>query len=176
MFLVKGILHLLFHIVAIPFRLLFGLVKMLVITPIVLVIVIAIGLFGCALLTVPGAEQSLKLPDFVTTIATQLRHLTTSAPQAAQVTCLVRGKSIIVQWSANSSADVKTYKVMRRSVQDISWQRVALVQAMKNTGGVYEYSDNTALHGATYQYAIIAVGSDGNESEMAVSPVQVVAP
>ncbi|HEY3289971.1 MAG TPA: hypothetical protein VGK87_07585, partial [Anaerolineae bacterium] len=158
------------------FHLLFGLVKMLVITPIVLVIVIAIGLFGCALLTVPGADQSLKLPEFVTTIAAQLRHLTTSAPQAAQVTCIVRGKNVIVQWSANSSDDVKTYRVMRRGLQDVAWQRIALVQALKNAGAVYEYGDATASHGATYQYAVVAVGADGIESEMAVSPVQVVAP
>jgi len=176
MFLVKGILHFLLHIVALPFHLLFALVKTLIITPLVLLMMIAIGLFGCVLLTVPGAAQSIQLPTFVTDLSTQIRRITAGVPAATQVTCAVRGKGIVVQWSINGSDDVKWYKVMRKGIQEMAWQRIALAQAGKSAAGLYEYSDTALQHGVTYQYGIVAVSPDGSDGELVVSPVQVVAP
>ena len=180
MFLVKGILHLLLHIIALPFRLLFALVKTLIITPIILLIVIAIGLFGCVLLTVPGAAQSIQLPTFVTDLSTQIHRLTaggTQTTQVVQVTCAVRGKGIVVQWSINSGDGVKWYKVMRKGVQEMTWQRIALAQAGKSAAGLlYEYNDAALQHGVTYQYGIVAVSPDGSDGQLVISPVQVVAP
>ena len=182
MFLVKGILHLLLHIVALPFRLVFALIKTLIITPIVLIMVLAILIFGCVVIAVPGVGSSIKLPGFVTDISTLAQRLTsggspvTHVTHVMQVTSAVRGKGIIVQWSINSGNDVKWYKVMRKGVQDITWQRIALAQAGKSAAGLYEYTDTVLQHGVTYQYGIIAVRPDGNEGELVVSPVQVVAP
>ncbi len=179
MFLVKGILHLLLHIVALPFRRLFALIKYLVITPIVLIMVLALLIFGCAVVVVPGIGSSIKLPGFVTDISTQAQRLVGGGPQVMQVmqvTCAVRGKGIVVQWSINSGDEVKWYKVMRKGVQDMAWQRIALAQAGKSAAGLYEYTDSALQHGATYQYGVIAVRPDNSEGDLVVSPVQVVAP
>jgi hypothetical protein len=179
MFLVKGILHLLVHIVAIPFRLLFELIKYVIITPVVLLLVLAILIFGCVAIAVPDTTSLIKLPGFVTDISTQFQRLTNGwlqAPQATQVTCAVRGKGIVVQWSINSSDEVKWYKVIRKGVLDMAWQRIALVQTGKSAVGLFEYSDTAIQHGTTYQYGIIVVRLDGSEGELVISPVQVVAP
>ena len=185
MFLVKGILHLLMHIVSLPFRLLFALIKTLIITPIVLIVVLALLIFGCAVVAVPGVGSSIKLPGFVTDISTLTQRLTSGGSQVTpvmhvtrvmQVTCAVREKGIVVQWSINSGDEVKWHKVMRKGVQDMAWQRIALAQAGKSASGLYEYTDTLLQHGVTYQYGIIAVRPDGSEGELVVSPVQVVAP
>ena len=179
MFLVKGILHLLVQLLVIPFRLVFALIKTLIITPIVLIVVLALLIFGCAVVAVPGVGSSIKLPGFVTDISTLAQRFTSGGSQVmhvTQVTSAVRGKGIVVQWSINSGDGVKWYKVMRKGVQDITWQRIVLAQAGKSAAGLYEYTDSALQHGATYQYGIIAVWPDGSEGELVVSPVQVVAP
>ena len=183
MFLVKGILHLLVHIVALPFHLLFTLIKYLIITPLVLIMVLAILIFGCAVVAVPGVGSSIHLPVFVTDLSTQLQRITTGGPllappaaQVEQVTCAVRGKGIVVQWSINSSDGVKWYQVMRKGLQEMAWQRIALAQAGKNAAGRFEYTDTALQHGVTYQYGVVAVSLDGSDGQLVESPVQVVAP
>ena len=189
MFLVKGLLHLLVHIISIPFHLVFTLIKYIIITPLVLIMMIAFMLLGCALIAVPGAISSIdvasiRLPDFVTTITSQIQGMTTPASREAasvitQVTCVVHSKSIVVQWSVNhGSTEIKGYKVMRKSVRETVWQSKSALAPSRNSNGAatYEYTDTTATRGATYQYGITVLKVDGSEGEMVVSPVQVVAP
>jgi hypothetical protein len=64
--------------------------------------------------------------------------------------------------------------VLRRPIFDTDWRRIAIVPS--NSSGQYLYGDATAQSGMTYQYGVVAIKPDGTESEVVISPVQVVAP
>ncbi|MCL4504830.1 MAG: hypothetical protein M1434_14140 [Chloroflexi bacterium] len=176
MFVIKGIIHLIWHIVTFPLHLVFALIKYLVITPIVLVIVLAVLIFACVAVAAPGVAPSIQWPGFINDLAASFHQISAPTTQATQVTCAVRGKAIIVEWVGARADAVNSYMVLRKSLADTVWQRIALVRATNNPDGVYQFSDTAPQHGATYLYGIASIRLDGSEGQPVESAVQVVAP
>ncbi len=176
MSLIKGIVHLIWHVVMIPVHLIFALIKYLIITPILLVIVLAGLIFVCVALAVPGVSSSIQLPGFINDLAATFRQAIRPETQATQLKCSVRGNAIILEWAGARAGAVNSYLVLRRSLADTAWQRIALVRATSNADGVYQYSDTALQRGTTYRYAVESIGLDGSPGKLIESTVQVVAP
>ena len=173
---IKGIFHLIWHIVTIPLHLVFVLIKYLVITPVVLVIMLAVVIFACVALVIPGAVPSIQWPGFIADLAASFHQIGAPTTEATQVTCTVRGKAVIVEWVGARADTVNSYMVLRKSLADTAWQRVALVRATNNPDGIYQFSDTALQHGTTYLYGIVSIHLDGTEGQPVASAVQVVAP
>ena len=88
---------------------------------------------------------------------------------------LSRGKYVKYK-SLSAKPTAKGYWKCKASLKRGTYKVRALTQAGKSTAGLYQYTDTALQHGTTYEYGIIAVKTDSSEGEMALSPVQVVAP
>ena len=184
MFLLKGIIHLLWHIVTFPVHLLLALIKWFVITPIVLLVTLALALFLCVAVVFPGSipGPSISVPGIISSLSVPLQHLISpsSSPQLpaqpSQVNSNVHGGAIEVSWVAGGG-NIQWYQVLRKTPQDTTWHRIALITATgNNPDSPYRYDDTELQHGTTYIYAVVAVLANGSESVVVVSPTQIVAP
>jgi hypothetical protein len=180
MHIVHGILHLLWHIVTIPFHLLATVIKIVIIGPLVLIVTLACLVFGCIALVSPSTLSSIHIapPDLLGIATSLLQHTVISTHpngQPAQVTVATHGNAIVVSWAGDPSG-AQWYEVLRSAVSDATWRRIAIVPAASASDGHYQYADTDLQHGVTYRYAITAVTSSGGEGTPVESALQVVAP
>ena len=189
MHIIHGLLHLIWHIVTLPLRILGEIIKMMILGPIAAILVLIVLVLGCLAVFAPWTFSFVHIqpPDVAGWVGAQLSHIElpaisssagpTAQPQAGpiQVTVTVKDKHITVSWSGGQQ-DAQWYQVLRKGVGEKTWRRIAIVPAAQKTDGHYEYADAALEHGATYQYAITEVGPAGGESQPAQGDFQVVAP
>jgi hypothetical protein len=189
MFLFRWVAHGLWTLITLPFHLLAWLIKVFVIGPLVALVFLALLIFACLALLVPGSVRrigaavgaAIPVPHAISELSSRLQVPSGPAPAPAEVTCTVQAQNVLVQWSGQGSANggtggVQWYQVLRKSLQDTTWHRVALISVRDNATGRYAFKDSGLQHGATYMYAVISIAADGSESEKVVSHVQIVAP
>jgi hypothetical protein len=169
-----GIVYLLWHVVMFPVHLVLTIVKYLIVAPIVLLITLALLLFSCVALVTPNALHLIPVPGVINDLSSQVQIVISPKPLPTKVTCNVKDQAVVVTWSGPNSDLVPWYQVLRRPIADSVWRRIAIMPGADS--GQYIYGDNTAQHGVTYQYGVVAILTDGTESEVVISPVQVVAP
>lgn len=174
MYAFHGIFYLLWHVVMFPVHLVITVVKYLIVAPLVMLIALALLLFVCAGLLVPGALHLIPLPGVINDLSSQLQNVVSSSPLPAKVSCDVKDQAVVVTWTGPDKDTAPWYQVLRRPIFDTDWRRIAIVPS--NPSGQYIYGDATAQSGTTYQYGVVAIKPDGSESEVVISPVQVVAP
>lgn len=185
MFVLQGIIQLIWDVLTLPFHLLFSLIKFFIIGPILLLITLAVLLVACVALALPATLPAMPRPPFITAITSWLSHPALHFPSTlsadmsvtppSTVTCIIRGRSIVVRWTGQTSGAAQWYQVLRRSLEDSDWHRIALVTA-RDHAPQYEYADTAVQHGFTYRYGVVALGADGEESEIIASSLQMVAP
>ena len=181
---ISGIFHLLWNIITIPFHLLAAVIKIVILGPLVVIVTLACLVFGCLALLSPATLSAIHIqpPEFITTITSQLSHVTvpsvpTREPELVlgEVTSGVRDNAIVVSWSGGEDG-AQWYEVLRKTTHETTWRRIAIVPATKSTDGHFEYTDPETQHGVTYRYAITEVTASGSESPPVESAFQVVAP
>jgi hypothetical protein len=189
MHIIHWLLHLIWHIVTLPLRILGEIIKMVILGPIVAIITLIALVLGCLALFAPWTFSFVHIqpPDVGGWINSQLSRISvpdislpaasTATPAAGPilVTLDVKEDRIVVSWSGGQ-ADAQWYQVLRKAVSEKTWRRIAIVPATPGANGHYEYADAELVHGTTYLYAITEVGPSGEESPPAQSAFQVVAP
>jgi hypothetical protein len=188
MHIIHWLLHLLWHIVTFPLHILASIIKTVLLGPIMLILTLVVLVVGCVAVVAPWTFSFIHIqpPDVAGWVGSQLSHVTvpsispsspTSQPEGGpmQVTSSVQDNKIVVSWSGGQK-DAQWYQVLRKTVNDTTWRRIAIVPATTEAKGHYEYADTALEHGMTYLYAITEVGPAGGESTPAPSAYQVVAP
>jgi hypothetical protein len=69
-------------------------------------------------------------------------------------------KEAVIEWQANSEADVKEYSIQRAESQNGPWNDVATV-----SGDTTSYKDTDLESGKTYYYRVVAIDESDNPSE-----------
>ncbi|HEY3342503.1 MAG TPA: hypothetical protein VGK81_10815 [Anaerolineae bacterium] len=185
MHIIHGPLHLLWHIVTLPFHILASIIKIVILGPIVMILTLVVLVVGCLALFAPWTLSLIHIPSpdvggWLISQVSQIGQPSSSSTSQTetgplQVTSSVRDKTIVVSWSIKQE-DALWYQVLRKTVTDTTWRRIAIVPASGAANGQYEYVDAAVLHGLTYLYAITEVGPAGGESTPVPSVFQVVAP
>ena len=176
----RGILHLVWHIVIFPIHLVLTVIKIVIIGPLILIATLACVIFGCLALFSPATLSSINIqpPDAGRVVTFLFQHVISPAVsngQPVNVTSVVQGNAIVVSWTGNPSG-AQWYEVLRKTVDDPTWRRIAIVPAASTTDGHYEFTDTALQHGITYLYAVTAVTSGSGEGTPVESAYQVVAP
>ena len=174
MYAFHGIFYLLWHAVMFPVHLVITIVKFLIVAPILLLVALLVAIFACVGLLSPNVLHQIPVPVLLNGLTTQVQNVVAPEAIPSKVTCDVQGQVVVITWAGPSSDLVTWYQVLRRPITDSTWNRIAIVPS--SSVGQYVYGDATGQHGLTYQYGVVAIKPDGTESDVVISPVQVVAP